>query len=86
MAIAPTLFTYLEKRLQGVLVAGFPVVVYTLMLVSGMLLTLRARLINLAIYALLVVFHVDMYFSMQAVKQPSSILDRDAPGFGTQCS
>ena len=41
---------------------------------------------NLEMYALLVVFHVDMYFSMHAVKQPSSPLDKDEPGFGTQCS
>lgn len=41
-------------------------------------------------YCLLTTFHVDMYFSIQAVKHPSSLFDNDVPGIGMhfskQCS
>lgn len=39
-----------------------------------------------ATYCLLTVFQALMYFSMQLLKQPSSPLDSEAPGLGTQRS
>lgn len=39
-----------------------------------------------ATYCLDTVFHELMYFSMHAVKQPSSPLEREVPGLGTQRS
>lgn len=39
-----------------------------------------------AMYCLLTVFHVSMYFSMHCVKQPSSFLESEEPGLGTHLS
>ena len=68
---------------DDILPSSFPLLLYML---NPAPIWFWLSLCILATYCLLTVFQALMYFSMQFVKQPSSPLDSEVPGLGTQRS